>query len=307
MVQMNYLDCTLSELKEKLKNNRFVELDYDSQKEYITAIKELVENESKRIEYIMGYSFDGVKFDLGNEEEIAIYSWLRDTSSNYRGEIHISKLFIIAMYEMFFGMDMDEFTSNREQDPLLRNALFYLSFALIVNHELAHIYKGHLQLYAIWKKDSLIENHKLDIRTMEWDADCYAATRMAENVNVMTKDFGHDNICKAMCLAIHGAMYWMREFSDFDVIESKEHLPYWYREISMLMSLADLVSDRQTIASLMIKNEKVFNDQFKVNSRAGDIYYLKSIVEYRFLAEVEENWDNMKSLLLPYSLLPLDE
>lgn len=142
---------------------------------------------------------------------------------------------------------------------------------------------------------------------MEWDADCYSATKVAEFALKLSEDVGQENAEKLICVALHGAMYWMRENSDFEAIDKKDHLPCLLREISMIATMFDLVSDRNEGIKILISYEREFNKIFNISKEIAEVYYQKMIFSYSFLKEVEDNWENVKEMLEPFSILPLDE
>lgn len=139
----------------------------------------------------------------------------------------------IVLKETRSSMDYSNIVSDGKNIDNIKMILFNMSMMCMFYHELAHIYRGHLGLYNVWKDEGSLEQHCLDIQTLEWDADNYAATQMADWTTRVKKallvDDRSDFAMKMACGAIHGMMYWQRQENDFCNISNKEHLPIFYR------------------------------------------------------------------------------
>ena len=304
---MDYLDKDLNAVKESLEENLFTKLDYDEQENIFYELREIIEGSSKAIEEKMEKNTQGVVAVYDYDDRFSISAKLLNDDSEYRGEIHVSNLLIIAMYEIFYSMSLENIVADSGQEKIVRKIMFMCAFIWLINHEMAHIYKGHLKLYQSWKDKKELDQHKVDMRTMEWDADCFSATSIAGFALVLSNDIGQTNAERLIYAALHGAMYWMRESSDFEDIDKKDHLPYMFREISMIATMFDLTSDRNTGMSILISYEKEFNKIFNISNKSAESYYQEMVDNYSFLQEVEDNWENVNGLLEPFSLVPLEE
>ncbi len=304
---MDYLDKDLNAVKESLRENLFTKLDYDEQENVRCELREIIEGSSKTIDKQLGKDAKGIVAVFDYDDRFSISAKLLNDDSKYRGEIHVSNLLIIAMYEIFYSMSLENIVTDSGQEKLVRKMLLMCAFIWLINHEIAHIYKGHLRLYQSWKDKKELDQHKVDIRTMEWDADCYSATYIAGFVYAISNDIGRTNAERLICAALHGAMYWMRENSDFEDIDKKDHLPYIFREITMIATMFDLTSDRNIGMSLLISYEKEFNKIFKISSKSAEAHYQEMVHKYIYLKEVEDNWEDVKEMLEPFSLVPLEE
>ncbi len=307
---MEFMDANLNIFFDELKDNLFMKLDYEEQEGVEKQLKDNVEEFSRIIENLLQKDLNGVKLEFDDNRKFSVYSVLK-SDSVHRGIIHCSRLFLIGNYQMFYGMDYSNIVSDGKNIDNIKKLMFHMSMMCVFWHELAHIYRGHLKLYSQWKEEENIEKHSLDIQTLEWDADSFAATKMAEwilgvNKKILETD-QTDFAMKIACGAIHGMMYWHRTNSDFDKVESKEHPPILYREVAMLKCMGDLRSNLEDILRYITGYEKEFNRIRGVESPDIKKYFENSRESKDQISKIENNWKKIKANLQNYSLFPLEE
>lgn len=306
---MEFMDGNLDKYIEKLKDNLFIKLECEE--------REKVENQLKQIEKISEalakqIGANGIQLKFNEDTKISLYSELEKSDSKI-GVIHCSRLFIIANYQMFYQMDFSNIVTDGKNIENIKMLMFDMSMMCMFFHEMAHIYRGHLELYSQWKKENSIERHTLDIQTLEWDADSFAATKMAEwivgvNNNKEILQAGNtDFAMKIACGAIHGMMYWQRTAKDFNKIDQKEHPPVFYREASILKCITELMPDTKHIVRYVTGYEKEFNRVWGIKSKDIEHYFESSAENSEYMNRIEENWEKVKSKLQTYAVFPLDD
>lgn len=178
-------------------------------------------------------------------------------------------------------------------------------------HEIAHIYKGHLQLLDTWEKEGTRKQHRLDLQTLEWDADAFAATREAEVIKMYRNEIlpndKTDFATKIICGVIHGMTYWQRTSEDFEEMETKEHPPYLFREASILSSISELLGNKEDILQYIVGYENAFNRVLNVPNELVMKYFDEAVQEKNYLSSISGRWDELKKELMKYSLFPLED
>lgn len=308
---MEFMNSTLQKFVNELaQDNLYIKLDYDQQERIEGQIKDNVEKISKEFERELGSGLEGVEFKLFDDIKFEMSAKLNNHGM-FRGTIFCSRLLLIGMYQMFYQMDYKNIIVDGKNIKEVKEVLFILAMMCMVFHEFAHIYKGHLQLYNRWVTDKEIEKKYLDVQTLEWDADSFAATKIAEwisNVNktIVTQD-KTDFAMKIACVAIHGMMYWQRTDIDFDEIERKAHPPIFYREVAMLKCIGDLRNNYDDILRYITSYENEFNRIIGVESPDIKKYFEHSKESNGHMRKIENNWEKIKNNLQNYSLFPLEE
>lgn len=308
---MNFMgDNLTSYAQELLKENLYMGLAFEEQEELENMLRQDVEVFSENIEKQLGNGYKGLKFELYDDTRFRIYSELTGING-YRGVIKCSRLLVIGTYQMFYCMDYSNIVVDGKNIDNIKLILFNMSMMCMFYHELAHIYKGHLKLYNIWKNEGSLEKHCLDIQTLEWDADNYAATQMADWISRINKELLPDDksdfAMKMACGAIHGMMYWQRQENDFGSISIKEHLPIFYREVTILKCIGDLCGNLHDILSYVVGYENEFKRIQGVSDDEAKEYFEGSYGNEDYIAKIENNWENIKECLIPYTVFPLNE
>lgn len=308
---MEFMGDNLTSYAQELsKENLYMGLEFEEQEKLETMLRQDVEVFSQNIEIQLGSGYKGVKFELYDDTGFRICSELTG-KNGYRGVIKCSRLIIIGTYQMVYCMDYSNIVSDGKNIDNIKMILFNMAMMCVFYHELAHIYKGHLGLYNVWKDEGSLEQHCLDIQTLEWDADNYAATQMADWTTRVKKallvDDGSDFAMKMACGAIHGMMYWQRQENDFCNISNKEHLPIFYREVIMLKCIGDLLNNLYDISSYVVGYEIEFKRIQGISFDEAKAYFDSTDGNEGYISKIERNWENIKKCLIPYSVFPLDE
>lgn len=307
---MEFMNSTLPKFIEELfQDNLYSKLEYNQQEKIEGYIRNNVEELSQEFERELGSGLAGVKFNLYDDIKFKMNAKLNDDGI-YRGTISCSRILLIGMYQMFNQMNYENIISDGKNIENVKTILFNLAIMCMTFHEFAHIYKGHLQLYNQWVTDKKsVEN--LDMQTLEWDADSYAATKIAEwisNVNQeMIPEDQTDFAMKIACGAIHGMMYWQRTNIDFVEIERKAHPPIFYREMAMLKCIGDLRNNLGNILRYITGYENEFNRLRGVKSSDIKKYFEQSRESTEYMSKIENNWEKIKNNLQNYSVFPLEE
>lgn len=308
---MEFMDGSLKNYIDELKqNNLYGKLSFEEQEIIEKELKNSVETFSHNIEKELGSNLHGVQLKFNDNVELKIDSCLIPDSV-YRGIIHCSRLLIIANYQMFYGMDYANIVVDGKNIDNIKFLLFNMSMMCMFYHEIAHIYRGHLNLYKQWKEQRSIEQHFLDIQTLEWDADSYAATQIAAWVEQINHEVLYldktDFSMKIAAGAIHGMMYWQRANTDYDEIHKKEHPPIFYREISMFNCIGELHSNMKRIMEYIKGYENEFNKLRGNKYFDSRRYFMGSKENASWIKNIEDNWKVVKSWLRKFSIMPLDD
>lgn len=294
-----------SYISELANNNLYMRLSYDEREKIEGELKGFVSTSTENIEKLLGSNFKGVKLEINDDVEFRICSGMQD-NSNYRGYISCSRLFLIGTYQMFYSMDYDGIIAEDQDVEDVKKLLFDMSLMCIFYHEFSHIYKGHIRLYNVWKKEQTIREHYLDIQTLEWDADKYAAMQMADWIIRARKqiflDDSNDFVMKIACGAIHGMMYWQRHIDEFYDVDNKKHPPIFYREMTMLKCIGDLCGDLGKMMLYVWGYEIEFNKLRGISSDEVKKYFEASVEHSQHVDKIEQNWEIVKYDLEQYAI-----
>lgn len=314
---MKFIDNnSYREIVNKLaKENQYMKLDEEKRDIIEKNFIELVRNVSQQIEHGIENKikkYKGVNIIIDDSQDvIKIDTSLLKQSDEYRATISISKLLIIANYEIFHAIKYEKMPNMIGGSEFFGEMGFNLSMRCMIMHELAHIYKGHLKLYDKWKEEGTLKEHLLDIQTLEWDADSFAATELAELLGAMKYKFSNFNYnyMKIFVGAIHGMIFWQRLKKDFESIKSNKHLPMFYREAAILACITDLQGERENVNEYVLEFENNFSAVFGCMTEERNKYFMSAIEEANrgVFDEVIKNWDKLKEELRMYSIFPLDE
>lgn len=309
---MNYLEGTYSDLVKKLYDqNLYSLLSYEEKEKIENLLIEMVSSVSQGYEKKVGKNaYCGVELKFSDEVKFSIKSSLLQ-NEKYRGRITCTRLSVIAMYEMFYGMNYDEIIIDGKNVENIKKILFMHALCCMMWHEIAHIYKGHLQLLDTWEKEGTRKQHRLDLQTLEWDADALAATREAEVIkmyrNEILQNDKTDFATKIICGAIHGMTYWQRTSEDFEEMETKEHPPYLFREAAILSGISELLGNKEDILQYIVGYENAFNRVLNVPNELVMKYFDEAVQERNYLSSISGRWDELKKELMKYSLFPLED
>lgn len=308
---MDFLDGTISQYIEELqKNNKYLSLEFDEQEAIEQEFIKGVESLTGSIEEMLQKELKGVKLSFTDDLQIGMKASLK-IKDGYRGQIQCSRLLLMCEYQMFYQMNYENIVIDGKNIDNIRKMQFHLAFYGMLYHEIAHIYKGHLYLYDKWEVEQTVEKRFLDIQTLEWDADCYAASQLANVVYRMNNDIlkndNSDFALQIMIGAIHGMMFWQRQKQDFCDMDSKQHPPIFYREMAMISSLGELLGSMDKVKKYLLGYEIEFIKVFKMDKIDVERYLNDSVLNKEKLGEIEDNWNIIKVLLEQYSLFPLND
>ena len=298
-------------VKKLYDQNLYSLLSYEEKEKIENLLIEMVSSVSQGYEKKVGKNaYCGVELKFSDEVKFSIKSSLLQ-NEKYRGRITCTRLSVIAMYEMFYGMNYDEIIIDGKNVENIKKILFMHALCCMMWHEIAHIYKGHLQLLDTWEKEGTRKQHRLDLQTLEWDADAFAATREAEVIKMYRNEIlpndKTDFATKIICGAIHGMTYWQRTSEDFEEMETKEHPPYLFREAAILSGISELLGNKEDILQYIVGYENAFNRVLNVPNELVMKYFDEAVQEKNYLSSISGRWDELKKELMKYSLFPLED
>ncbi|MCY7456067.1 hypothetical protein [Bacillus altitudinis] len=230
--------------------------------------------------------------------------------------------------------------NNETIDYNLASLLTVFVSRFILTHELGHLLNGHckylndnndinyIPMYYINNRTNNIS--PLDIRTMEMDADAFAATDSFRNLLILYNNFEEKVDAALMIKPIDLFFWWsfairsnflisQRILNDEEYTPDRTHLPSVARFVLILFSIINSVD----------------SGIYKINYRSGDSEegLLKNIIDGAFYAEknynsnfytdyamtetmenekytnavleMQMNWDNLRNKLISFSRLPL--
>lgn len=250
---------------------------------------------------------------------------------------------LYALQNVIAGLFSDESVfSSRTKDETLRGFysmhLFGLAMDFILEHELSHIFCGHLDywcnefdtnaLLEIYFTDE-IKNTNFDRQTFEMDSDCTALTRLCMWANnVVTKDprlFG-DYFGQFYTNQIHifsdlfvSISIIFRLFGDGDFrnveLGTSHHPNPRIRQLILFLTfheinkVYDLNIDSQTLYEQLsnkfvqvdIAFEEVFGQAINIEVFSPEYY-----ADHPMLTELQKNWEkNLRSKLTSFAYFPL--
>lgn len=306
---MNILNEKLLKRTQKLiESNLYRELPFEEQERYEKLFKSNCEILSESIENYLDSNNRKAGVILKYEDSMDPQAKSFLIQDNIRGKIQINRGLIIHLYEMFYSLDYTIIVPDGKNIGNIKSMLFATAMNIIIAHELAHIYYGHLFL----KNKLEIENNSsfnLDMQTLEWDADSFAITKLFEAINnYKDSDTELEKNLKFMILlgSIHGMMFLFRQVDEFD--KQKTHPPCLIREIGMLMCARNLFKKKdEDIIKITTFYENEFNRQFKIAEKENNAYMSKLIENKNVLHDININYDKrIKYLLKQFSLLPIE-
>ncbi len=209
----------------------------------------------------------------------------------------------------------------------------------IVTHEIGHILNGHCKLlasksyeeahfipmYHTTKSESMSSDEALDRRTMEMDADAFAATQSM--LHVLYLYFNFDEQVNIKMMESTDIFYWWAfairshflvcqdEFIDNKFYKKMTHLPSHARWIMILTIALELIpqynitdQEKKCFSEKIIQGaaeaEIKFNNlKLTTYNITNELLENKEFTTYK--NEVDTHWEQMKSILLEYSRLPL--
>jgi len=235
---------------------------------------------------------------------------------------------------------------SKEIDKKLAGLLTIFVSRFILTHELGHLLNGHcayictayehedMQYIPMFDENRNTKSgtiSPLDYRTMEMDADAFAATDSFRNLIHLYECF-EDRVDVGLNLRPMELFHWwsfairshflisQRILKDEEYRADRTHLPSVARWSLIWGSISGLIEngiykinyrdgdDEQKLVQSLVHGclyaEARYNDQFKthyhfVEEIAGNEEYL------HYVNEVQENWKTLRQKLMPYARLPL--
>ena len=229
--------------------------------------------------------YDEYSFDVNEMLFLVIY--------NFISEINDSKNIFVNMI------------------PINIDIVFSIVFKILIYHELGHIYKGHFlykQKYKIGKDKA---ENKLDILTLEYDADSYAFTAISEIImkdykNVLMNNFNMDQfknkvenfriIFIYLIFSIRLLFFVFSDYNDFENIDNNAHPPMLLREIWAKETLEHFYKDKKAIDNQF----DYFITEFNKYYNKKDINDINLVISnnkekmYQLNNKIINNWKNKK-------------
>lgn len=215
----------------------------------------------------------------------------------------------------------------------------------IITHELGHLLNGHCEYLISKEKNSVQyismfeeENSKniknvssLDFRTLEMDADAFAATDNFRNLILLYEKF-EDRVDKDLNIKPIELFYWwsfairsnflitQRILSDEEYRPDRKHLPSVARWILILGSIVDIIDKGmykinykaednkgkllESLTTGFLFAEKCYNERFHTNYNCLE-ETINNIDYGHYATATQTNWGNLVNKLEEFSRLPL--
>ncbi|MGQ9006136.1 hypothetical protein [Bacillus sp. FSL R5-0523] len=267
-------------------------------------------------------------------------SFLEKLHFNYEDETEVS-------YELLKFVDNGKANifDSKIIDIKLAGLLTIFVSRFIITHELGHLLNGHCEfLYSKDKKNiqyiSMFEKDKnqttktispLDFRTLEMDADAFAATDNCRNLILLYELF-EEKVDSDLNIKPIDLFYWwsfairsnflitQRILNDEEYKVDKTHLPSVARWILILGSMLNIIeSDTykinyrvgdskekllQSFVNGFVYAEKCYNEIFYTNYNCIE-ETINSEDYVHYASATQRNWENLRSELDIFSRLPL--
>lgn len=313
---MDFVHENLYELKKRLlKESMFNRLSYDVQENLIKNIVDRVQEYSKDFETrIIVTGREGIKCEITYDENIKMQAkYYYNVENKYTGKITISRMMICAMYEFFYGIDYSNIVSDGKNIDNIKLLSFLTAFEILTNHEMCHIYRGHLQ-YKDNFNEFEKENEDIIIKCLEYDADSYTATQFFYSIMRMNKELSlpMDFCLNIYTCALHGALYWMDQTLDKQKIT--QHFSIRVREGIMENVIADLAlrdshfqnykeqSRIYQVDKLIEEYDKCFDSFFNISKKEIEM----EIPVEKAIRKMNKVWKRIVyERLNNYSIIPL--
>ncbi|MEK5024366.1 hypothetical protein [Paenibacillus sp. FSL M7-1046] len=227
------------------------------------------------------------KFDLS-------LTFLKDmhfVACTSNSEIKLSEGLIIHYYNFFKGFLKAHHNSYDFDDGIVE----MIPIKFILYHEIGHVIHGHIKLLENRKSNNEAIS-TLDQKSLEYDADAFALSRIYDEYNGVIKN-SIDNcnnseefkkgfelmllvlIFEKVILGIVIAFFIIRKPDDFNKFDTKKHPPTFYREVLAIESLKSLLASK-------INVQKIFADcELTLTKYVG---YDDSIMQ-KFVADILDN------------------
>lgn len=252
-----------------------------------------------------------------------------------------------ASYEFikFDGNGNPNIFDSKVIDYKLAGLLTIFVSRFIITHELGHLLNGHceylnskeqndMQHIPMFEKDNSrnIKNvSSLDFRTLEMDADAFAATDNFRNLLLIYEKF-EDRVDKDLNIEPIELFYWwafairsnflitQKILNDEEYRPDKKHLPSVARWVLILGSILNIIDDGlykvnyrtgdnkekilENIAKGFLFAEKQYNEHFYTNYNC--LEETRNSTDYsNYVTAIQKNWENLRNELSKYSRLPL--
>lgn len=215
----------------------------------------------------------------------------------------------------------------------------------IITHELGHLLNGHceylnskeqndIQYIPMFEKDNSknIKNvSSLDFRTLEMDADAFAATDNFRNLLLIYEKF-EDLVDKDLNIEPIELFYWwsfairsnflitQKILNDEEYRPDKKHLPSVARWVLIFSSIVNTIDEglykinyrtgdnKEKLLEYITKGfvfaEKQYNDRFYTNYNCLE-ETINSTDYNNYVTATQRNWENLRNELSEFSRLPL--
>lgn len=294
-------------------DNDYKNLSYETQvnfeKPLLVFINSIAEGLEKQInrEWIQS----GIDFKFIDDLEFNAKSY--NSNEKYVGKILYNRGISIQLINFFNKIDCSSIFTKEEDKSIVNTLFVYFANYFIISHEVAHIYYGHCKLYDELKKENKNDFEK-NLQVIEWDADCYAITKMCEQAKLILdqKLFPElkttDSLWIILLAAIHGLYYLQSDYDEYDNIEKKEHPPMAIRESLILKVMDNLIKDKfkENIYDYIKVFDERFNYIFDISIEEQEDFQELYNKYSLYGEEITKKWSMINKRLKKYSYLPIE-
>jgi hypothetical protein len=274
------------------------------------------------------------------------YGFTKMQTDDFLEKLHIEDM-EEASYEFikFDGHGNPNLFDSKVIDYKLAGLLTIFVSRFIITHELGHLLNGHceylnskdqndMQHIQMFEKDNSknIKNvSSLDFRTLEMDADAFAATDNFRNLLLIYGKF-EDMVDKDLNIEPIELFYWwsfairsnflitQKILNDEEYRPDKKHLPSVARWVLILGSIVSIIDEglykinyrtgdnKEKILEYIAKGflfaEKQYNERFYTNYNCLE-ETINSTDYSNYVTATQKNWENLRNELSKYSRLLL--
>lgn len=334
----------------------------DIYEQYQYLVKEALKSDTSnyRLEFYLksDSSLGGKAWSKNNLDNIQINKGVIDSYFDYfygftkmQTDYFLEKLHIEdveeASYEFikFDGNGNPNLFDSKVIDYKLAGLLTIFVSRFIITHELGHLLNGHceylnskeqneIHYIPMFEKDNSknIKNvSSLDFRTLEMDADAFAATDNFRNLLLIYEKF-EDMVDKDLNIEPIELFYWwsfairsnflitQKILNDEEYRPDKKHLPSVARWVLILSSIISIIDEglyklnyrtgdnKEKLLEYITKGfvfaEKQYNERFYTNYNSLE-ETINSTDYSNYVTATQKNWENLRNELSEFSRLPL--
>lgn len=334
----------------------------DIYEQYQYLVKEALKSDTSnyRLEFYLkdDLSLGGKAWSKNNLDNIQInkgvidnyfdyfYGFTKMQTNDFLEKLHIEDVEEVSYeYIKFDANGNANLFDSKVIDYKLAGLLTVFVSRFIITHELGHLLNGHceylnskehneIHYIPMFEKDNSknIKNvSSLDFRTLEMDADAFAATDNFRNLLLIYEKF-EGMVDKDLNIEPIELFYWwsfairsnflitQKILNDEEYRSDKKHLPSVARWVLILSSILSIIDEglykinyrtgdnKEKLLEYITKGflfaEKQYNERFNTNYNSLE-ETINSTDYSNYVTATQKNWENLRNELSEFSRLPL--